>query len=65
VSLAIKLAFVPAEKEFKGQLGWRVPHQKALRQRFRPVFGHQPPDKSRAARCVGQEVSQGVSLLVG
>jgi hypothetical protein len=56
---------VPSQKEFKGQLGWRVPHQKSFRQRFRPVFGHQPPDKSRADRCVGQEVLQGVYFIVG
>jgi hypothetical protein len=26
------------------------------------VFGHQPPDKSRADRCVGQETVSGEQL---
>jgi hypothetical protein len=59
------LAFVPAQKKFKGEPGWRVPHQEGPRQRFRPMIGHQPPDKSRADRCVGQEVLQGVYFIVG
>ncbi len=36
-----------------------------VRQGFGPVFGRQPPDKSRADCRVGQEVPQGVHLLVG
>jgi len=29
------------------------------------MIGHQPPDKSRADRCLGLEVLQGVCFIVG